>query len=255
MATKQPLGTVAQQLVSQKVDELFERLKVRFLGSALADKRIIIQFQPDLTLPAIFAQASAIEGVRADAHTQETLINIVSKYLDATRERTKAQTLQAVTTFLSQAQSSGVKTSLETVLGGQLQKVIADASRNVHTILDAEVSNAKNVGILDGITRINQYLGVEDPVVYFVVVRDEHLCKECRRLHLLEDGVTPRLWRMSSLSHGYHRRGDDAPAVGGLHPHCRCTMATLMAGYGFTASGAVEYKNPTWNEFERQQGS
>ena len=80
-------------------------------------------------------------------------------------------------------------------------------------------------------------MGDEDPVVYFVTVRDEHLCAECRRLHLMEDGSTPRLWRSSEVGHAYHKRGDPDPKVHGLHPHCRCTPVSLAPGYGFDAAG------------------
>lgn len=219
----QPLGAVAQQLVAQKVEDLFDRLKARFLGPKYlpVDKRIIITgWAPELTLPGVFRAAAASEGVRADDHVEDTLAGIASRYLDAVRERTKAQVLQAVTTTLRQALSGGVKTDVQTVLGGQLSRVWADVSHQVETIIDAETQTAKGMGVLEGITRINAHLGVEDPVVYFMVVHDDLLCKECRRLHLLPDGVTPRVWLLSEVKTGYHKRGEDTPSVSGLHPHC-----------------------------------
>jgi hypothetical protein len=45
-----------------------------------------------------------------------------------------------------------------------------------------------------------------------------------------------------SLGHGYHKKGEPNPKVGGLHPHCRCTMVTLMPGYGFDAGGMIKFK-------------
>jgi hypothetical protein len=252
----QPLGNTAQDIISRKVDELFERLKARYLGaSALGDKRIVISTwaDPVLSLPGVFRAAAALEGLRGDEHTLETLVKLASGFLDGARERTKAQVLREVTTFLTQAQTSGVETDLQTVLGGSLTKVLADVTRQVDTIVDAETATAKNLSLMDGITYINAHLGVEDPVVYFIVVHDNELCKECKRLHLLEDGVTPRLWLLSDVKQGYHRKGEDQPSVSGLHPHCRCTMATLMLGYGFTAGGMVTYVAPDHNEYEVQQ--
>jgi hypothetical protein len=254
---RQPLGQAAQDLIAAKVDDWFDKLKLRYFGPGRwqGHKQIVIQtwHAPELTLPGVLSAASALEGVRADEGTSETLIKLANGFLDATRERTKAQVLREVTTFLTEAQASGVKTDVATVLGGKLAEVMGKVHTQVDTIIDAETSIAKNTGLMDGITRINAHLGIGDPAVYFIVVHDNLLCKECRRVHLLEDGVTPRLWLLSEVKHGYHTRGEDLPSIGGLHPHCRCTMATLMPGYGFTASGMVTYQAPDWDEFKRQR--
>jgi hypothetical protein len=246
------MGKAAQSLVTGKIDELFDRLKVRFLGPSVLDKRIIFQYNPDLTLPAIFMAAAGEEGARADSELLGGLQEIVLKYLDATREQAKARVLNSVTSFLREAQHAGVDTDLQTVLGGQLVDIMRDVDTKVHTIVDAETTTAKNVGAMDGIVRINQQMGIEDPLVYFVVVRDNDLCMECKRLHLRDDGVTPRVWRLSQLSQGYHRLGEDRPSIGGEHPHCRCTLATLMPGYGFTAGGATTYVGPGHDEHRVQ---
>ena len=207
---KQPLGQTAQDLIDQKVEALFDKLKARYLGPNAyrgTDKRIVISVfhDPQLSLPGVLRSASALEGVRADVSTEDTLVKLARQYLDAAKERTKAQVLKSVTTFLTEAKLASVPTSVETVLGGQLSKVMGDLTRQVHTILDAETSNAKNLGLMDGITRVNAHLGIEDAVVYYIVVHDNELCDECKRIHLLDDGVTPRLWRMSSISQGDHR--------------------------------------------------
>lgn len=254
---KQALSATAIALIGRKVDEMFDRLKLRYLGPSgwqKADKRIFITTwsEPLLSLPGVFKQASALEGMRADPQTEETLVKLAEGFLNGAQERTKAQVLKAVTTFLTQAQTSGTETDVGTVLGGELSKVMGDLTRQVHTILDAETSNAKNIGLMDGITRINAHLGIEDPIVYFMVVHDGDLCKECKDVHLLEDGITPRVWYLSEVKQGYHVRGEDRPAVGGLHPHCRCTMGTLMPGYGFHG-GAVTFISPNWNELRHQR--
>jgi hypothetical protein len=97
-------------------------------------------------------------------------------------------------------------------------------------------------------------MDIDDPVVYWVIVRDEHVCGECVRLHMLPDGVTPRCWYLSEVGHGYHKKGQDNPKVGGLHPHCRCSMVTLLPGYGFSASGNVAFISLNHDEVARQRG-
>lgn len=255
---RQPMGQTAQDMIAAKVDTLFARLKARYLGPTAfprGDKQIVIGWHaPELTLPGVLRSASALEGVRPDENTEATLVKLAGGFLDATRERTKAQVLRAVTTFLAEAQGAGVRTDLQTVLGGELAKVFKTVNAQVYTILDAETATAKGMGLLEGITRINAHLGVADPVVYWVVVHDGSLCAECKRVHLLSDGVTPRLWRLSEVAQGYHQRGQDRPSVSGMHPHCRCTPATLMLGYGFR-DGLVTYINPDHDEMKVQRGA
>ena len=91
------------------------------------------------------------------------------------------------------------------------------------------------------ISRTASGAGEYDPSVYFVVVKDDRTCKECIRLHLMPDGVTPRIWKFSELKQGYHKRGEDNPSAFGLHPHCRCTLTYLANGYGFDNRGWATY--------------
>ncbi len=95
------------------------------------------------------------------------------------------------------------------------------------------------MGTLEAITKINAYSDIDDPVVYWICVKDTALCKECQRLLLMGDG-TPRLWYLSECTHSYGKRGDSAPSVSGQHPTCRCIMATMITGYGFK-DGSITY--------------
>lgn len=80
-----------------------------------------------------------------------------------------------------------------------------------------------------------------------------HNCSECKKLHLLPDEQTPRVWKMSEVGAGYHKKGDPAPKVGGLHPHDRCTIQTLPPGYGFEG-GRITYIGKDHDEFAKQRG-
>jgi hypothetical protein len=107
---------------------------------------------------------------------------------------------------------------------------------------------------MDGVVGANAAVGVEDPVVFFVIVRDGNVCKECIRLHMMPDGTTPRLWYLSEVGHGYHKKGEETPKIGGLHPHCRCVMTTLMPGFGFNEGGFVKYISKDYNAIQEQRG-
>lgn len=246
------IGPRAIKVIEKAVDNTFDRAKARVLGAHAIAKRIGVGFAHELSLPGLFESAAREEGYRPDMPTLKQMLDIAGGYIDATRERTKARVVKEVTAFLTEAHSKGVKTDMKTVLGGALQDVFADAAVSMRRIVDTEANNVKNVGILDGIVRINAASGVEDPVVYWVSVNDKHRCDECTRLHTI-DGYTPKLWYLSEVGHGYHKKGEPNPKIGGLHPNCRCTMATLMEGYGFDAAGRVTYFGRGHSEMKKQR--
>jgi len=246
------IGQAAIAAIKKAVADVFARAKARILGPQSVSKRIAFgPLNHELSLPGLFEAASREEGIKPDIGTLKQMLDIASSYIDATEARTQAQVVKEVTAFLHDAHQNGVKTDLKTVLGGKLQEVFAATTVSLRRIIDSESNNVKNVGILDGIIRINAAAGVEDPFVYFVSVNDESRCDECTRLHTI-DGTTPRVWKLSEVGHGYHQRGEENPKLGGLHPNCRCTMASLSRGYGFVG-GRVTFIGNEHDEYLRQQ--
>lgn len=247
------LSKEAVARIHQAVDGVFDRVKATVLGPGFVrqrgDKNIFVGHRPEFSIPGLYRQAAIEEATRPAEKVAHSLGKVAGSYIDAERERTKAQVTKAVQDWLRR----GSATDLETVLGGELGGLFARAVKSVNKIVDTEATTARNMGTLEGITKVNASAGVEDPVVFFITVRDNLLCKECRRVHLMPDGVTPRVWRMSELSFKYHKVGEDAPSVGGLHPHCRCTLVTLMPGFGFDSSGRIKYVALGHDEFARQR--
>lgn len=252
MAVRAKLSPAAVRLISKALDGLFDRIRSHVIGDKPPGKQLYIAYRPELTLKGIFDASAEEEGTKPADDTFKVLKQISESYLDATREKMKSKTIKAIQDFLFDASRNKVKTNLATVLGGKLEEVGGEIQRDVRRILETESTVHRNTSIMDAITKTNALAGVEDPVVFFVVVRDQALCEECRKLHMRPDGVTPRVWRMSELGSGYHKRGDPTPKVGGLHPHCRCVLTTLLPGYGFNAAGRVTYIEPGHDEYKRQ---
>lgn len=251
MARILPLAAI--KLIERQVDKLFDRAKARYLGPQALPNRIYVGFRSEFSLPGIFHNASREERAIPDQKILQGLIQNAANYLDSYRHATKAQVVKKVQAFLQEAEAGGVKTDVATVLGGQLADVWGKTTNDVKRLIDTEATGARNIGTLEGIIGVNANEGIEDPIVYFVVVRDQHLCDECKRLHLMPDETTPRLWFLSELGHGYHKKGQETPKVNGLHPHCRCTMVTLMPGYGFGADGMVKFKSLNHDEMKAQR--
>lgn len=251
------LSKAAQAAIHKAVDVIFERVKYRYLGpnaAKLSDKKITIGYTPHLTLQGLFNAASAEERTKPDQPTSDALARIAIGYLDAAKAKARATVTSSVEQFIRDADSKGVKTDVETVLGGKLVEVWGTTATDVKRILETESNTAKNLGVLDGITKVNAAAGIEDPVVYFVTAKDKDVCSECLRLHTLGDDVmTPRLWYLSEISHGYHKRSGNVPCYAGCHPSCRCSLVTLMSGYGLHA-GSVVYVKAGHSEIKKQRG-
>jgi len=248
---KQAIGTIGRA-----VDEVFSRAAARLLGPAaqgIDGKSLAFRFDPHTSLTALYNMASKHEGVDPREEILRSLLKIAGGYLNAHRERAKARVVQAVQAALVDAQSAGVKTNLETVLGGQLADLMRDIKSDIKTIVTTEAVNTTNTSIYDAIGRVGAVTGRNDPTVYFVCIHDTTLCDECKRLHLMDDKVTPRLWKMSELGSGYHTKGDSNPKVSGLHPHERCLLTHLMPGFGFDAFGHVTYVGQGHDELAAQR--
>lgn len=248
------LTPTAVKLIHKAIDELFDRMHQRVRGDKewTGGKALRIGFKHQSTLKGLFEAASREEGVTPHADVLKPLLNIAGSYLDAVREKTKAKVVQGVQSFIQEAHSKGVATDVETVLGGHLADVWKETTNDIKRIVETETTIVRNTGLMDGILRSNAVIGIDDPVVFFVIVRDNSVCKECLRLHMMPDQTTPRVWKMSELGSGYHKKGDENPKIGGLHPHCRCQLTTLMPGFGFDAGGRVTYKSKDHDEYAKQ---
>lgn len=244
------LTSTQTKIIEKAIDKVFDRLKTRFLGPARGAKTIAYQFKPELSLAGLFLDANHSEGnEKPDKDLLRSLLRVAEKHIEAQRESTKAQAVRSVDAFLRGNQ----KTDLKTVLGGELADIWKKTAESTKRIIDTEGTTARNAGSLDGIVKVNSSMGIEDPIVYFVVVHDHLLCPECKRLHLMADGFTPRVYRISEIGHGYHKKGQNDPKIGGLHPHCRCSLVTLLPGYGFSAGGSVTYIDADHNEYDKQR--
>lgn len=247
------LSSGAIAAIHAAVGTLFGRVKRRYLGTDSGSKKMMISNKPSLTLPALYAGAATEDGSKPKTKTAKSLVEIATGYLDASEASTKAKVVHAVNAFLRDAETKGETPNASVVLGGELSKIWGTVTTDVKRILETEATHARNIGTLEGIIRVAAARGIEDPIVCWVGPNDEHTCAECRRLYLMPDRVTPRVWKLSEASHAYHHRGEENPKIGGLHPNCRHTMAVLMPGFGFKA-GKIEYIGPDHDELTKQRG-
>lgn len=241
--------------IETAVEKMFSRSKSRFLGRVPPNtpKGVILTLNPTHSIASIFKLAAKTEGVKHNEDLLSSVSKIGLSYLDAIKEKAKAKAVHKVQSFLTDAHNQNIDTDMETVLSGELTNLWGELSSDVKRIVETETHSASNMSSMDAITKINLSAGIKDPVVAFLCVHDQSLCEECKRLHLLADKVTPRVWRLSEVGAGYHKKGQPNPKISGLHPNERCIMVTIMPGYGFSSGGQIEYKEPGWDELASQR--
>lgn len=245
----------AASIIDKKLDDLFDGLKIRLLGPSAAGRRLFIGFVKELSLPGLFAAACTEEGGKVDTAIIEQLSSITNDFIDKYKQDAKANIKKRIQDILTDVDngnvtSRGFRKKLLDALDEVMTKVAQDVNRAVVT----ETQHAVTMGTKEGLDQVNADFGVTDPVVCFIPVRDHLLCKECRRLHLMPNGRTPRVWKSSEVKAGYHKVGDPEPSWSLLHPHCRCALATILPGFGFDASGSIIWKREGWDEWAHQRG-
>jgi len=242
------------------IDAIFDRAKFRFLGTPVKNKEIRIgvvpraaESRPDLTLQNAFDMASRSGGLQPDDRVRDSLTTIAASYIDAHRESAKAKVVNAVSSFLIDAAKNGVKTDVETVLGGEIEVLMGKIKSDLQTIVEAETTKARNTGAAVTVSKVSASLGISDPTCAFIGPNDNITCGSCLRLFFLPDKVTPKVYKMSELKSGYTKKGDEFPSLSGAHPRCRHSLTQILPGFGFRA-GKITWISKDHDEYRHQRG-
>ena len=262
---KSILSAALLKVLEKEVDRLYDKAIVRYLGPWAIDKAIFFgseeeqkkwekkNIKPFMTLPGLVSASALNGGAKPSEELIEQLIDNTKEYFDGYRAQTKAQVRARVQNFVREAAISGKELDPEVVLGGQLADAFKTATVQAKRLVDTESTTARNLGGLEAVVHVSKKQGVDDPTVAFLSINDKHRCSECTRLHTI-DGATPRVWKLSEVGHGYHKKGETNPKIGGLHPNCRCTLVSIELGYGFDSSGKITYKHEGYSEYRNQKG-
>lgn len=120
-----------------------------------------------------------------------------------------------------------------------------DVARDWDRVAKTETANVINVGMTDKIIKMNEGEDPENIYIFKRVVNDQALCSSCRKLHLMDDGVTPRIYRLSEvLANGTNvgkKQSDWQMTIGVVHPRCRCQISQVPPGYFFNKQGKLEF--------------
>ena len=256
------LPKTAVKAVSQVVSAIFNRARKRFLGQEFGPKGIrfgtvlpqrAVEHRLDLSLKGIFDAAARSEGMEPNKKLYESVERGVKDYLEAHEKLATARVLNAVQSYLHDADLGSGKADPDKELGSVLEETFGKVSTDVSAVIDSESNKAKNISTLDAISKISASIGITDPTIYFAGPLDGNTCKECQRLFFLNGTNIPRVWKSSELKSGYFKRGGDCPCVGNLHPHCRHALCSVLLGYGFDKGGSLVYIEPGYDVYAEQR--
>jgi hypothetical protein len=250
------LSSSSKEAIAFAVERMFDQLAYKLLGNIpkLRAKSPFFSSTPKFSLANIFLQAL---GNKEPNHFEKdvlrSILNSSYGHIEGLKNKTSSNVTESVDAIVREARIKGeyVTTSrVSEILGAEMEK----AREQIKLIAEAETTKTRNMGYAMDIAGKAKNQDIGDPIVFFVIVRDGVTCKECLRLHMLEDGITPRVWKMSELSMGWHKRGEDRPSACGEHPHCRCSLTQLAPGWGFKA-GFVSFISLDHDEFAKQRES
>lgn len=236
-------------VIDRLVDTLFERVKARFIKPS-GPKQLRGNWNWNNSLEGVYTLSLKNHGLDYNDDTYQKLARIAGSYLDATKEKTKAQVLKTIEDFFAQENFS--HGNIDKKLVQELENVMVQAQSSVERIVSTELNSAKNVGTLEGIDELSAAIGEKDPTVAFIGPIDDDTCDECKRIYLLSDGLTPKVYKKSELNPGYHKKGNSRPSMLGAHPRCRHSMVLVPKGYGFK-NGRIDYISLEHDEWDSQK--
>lgn len=250
------ISSSGKERINKIVEDMFDSIALQFVGDIPKlknAKTLVISSKRNFGLPNLFVQAmqnKAPNEIEQDA--LKSLLDSAFGYVESLKSKTKTNITERIDGLAKEAKLRGTKIDerlVEEILTEEMQK----AKSHMKAIAESEATKLRNIGTMMDISRVASNLGDNDPTVFFVVVKDKSTCKECVRLHLMPDEVTPRLWKFSELKQGYHKRSENNPSAFGLHPHCRCTLTYLSKGFGFDQSGKLTYVSEDYNAYDKQK--
>lgn len=247
------ISSSGKESVSFAIEKMFDALAYKFLGNIpkIRNKSPFFSSTPVFSLANIFLQAMNNKELNHyDKDVLRSTLNTSYGYIEGLKNKTSSNVVQAVDALIREA-----KTNNSHVDAAQVSEIIASemqkARSHMKLIAEAESTKTRNLGHTMEIVDKSRQEDIQDPNVFFVIVRSS-ACQECVRLHMMGDGVTPKVYKMNELSMGYHKRGDDRPSACGEHPNCHCSLQQLPPGWGFK-DGFVHFIGLGYDEYKAQR--
>lgn len=249
------LSFLALGKIGDLIEEHFNSIAIKFLGmipKASKNKRLMFSIEPN-SITSLFIEALGTQKpTLAEEDTLKSLLIIADSYVDALKDRTKAQVMNDISAYVSDMGNQNKPINM-TKIGNIFEEKMDKAKTHFEMIAGVESNKASNTGTALQIVKVAENSGDSDPTAFFIVTVDDRTGPYEFVMHLLPDGVTPRLWKLSEITSSYFKPGDQYPSLCGLHPNCRCKITYLPPGYGFDDKGKIKFIALGHDEFKAQR--
>lgn len=230
--------TPAQRsLILKQIESLFDSTKAKLLGRFFKGPRLYFtvaaQSDPLHTLEGLYNYTLNMMyggGTQPqDDKVIEDLSDIAGNYLDAQ----KLKVANKLANDLIAAKTNGQIMST-------VEEHLENASKYVDMLTSNELKITTAYATREGITKLASDLKVNDPVVVFLGVVDERVCKYCKSMyHDRKNLYRPKPYKLSQVQMAYFKPKlwDGKTPFINAHPRCRHTMSFVAPGFGFTDTG------------------
>lgn len=254
------LPEFSRKLIEEHIDKLFDMMAYWTLGTiphGEKAKTITFGVQPaDVTLANLFVQT--LRNSKPNLKEEDALKGMLrnsNNYINGIRERTKARAIAELESYIHEKRKNNEPVDYKEA--GEVLKTEMDKSKkDLLNVVSGESQRIRGIGTALDIKKVAATQGIDDPTIFWVVMRDQFVCKFCLANHLLEDGITPRVFKMSEVKSGYLTQDDrknGEVSTSGQHNFCRCSFTFLAPSYGFK-NGKVSFISLTHDEYKHQRG-
>lgn len=237
--------------IEKVINDLFYGLKARMLGRFFTGPRIYFELigaqNPLDTLEGIYNYTYTMlygPGARPTTKRAKELSKITGNYIEAER----LKTINKIMVGIEKADSfEDVK--------DEIDKHVEKATNYIKTLVTTEVRQVQANAEREGIEKLGASIGVEDPTVCKLGVIDNKLCPVCVSLWHSDDNIQiPKVYKMSELKDGYNEnKKKPIPTIAPSHPHCRHVLTMVPPNFGFSPTGAIQFKGFGYDVYAEQR--
>lgn len=255
------ISSHSSQHISDILDKFFNGMSDSVLSPEFRKikngKNIIFSSFPESSLPAIFKialeQKQQLSPIENDV--LKKLLTNANEYLEALRSKTKAELLGELDSYIANSALKGIQPAKDDITN-IIRENLDKAGNKFQVVAEAEASHIRNLSRAINISKSGADMGVQDPMVFWIIVRDAVTCISCIENHLMPDKITPRLFYLSEVnSHWLDKaqRLSGQVSLWGQHCGCRCTLTQCPPFFGFK-NGKLSYIGRDINPLKEQRG-
>ncbi len=224
MTDKRILPNSAKTLIHDEVSKVFERLKIRLLNPFYKPSEEKVKHDKVLSLPGLYFSAyqDASPDTRPTLDALKGLVKVTENYINTQETKAKEKAVAAVERALQDA-SKNSDYNYQTELNQALLNVFDQTQNATKQVLETELQRTKTIGLQEGTIDLLERQGITDPTVAFLTRKDDMVCRFCKEFYMLDDGVTPRVYKLSELKGGYLNKKAPSPHLAPMHPNCFLT--------------------------------